>query len=337
MTMTLQQLRYLAAVYDHDLNITAAARQLRASQPAISRQLKLLEEDLGFQVFERRGRALIRTTPAGDDIIARAVNILREIRNIHRVSSTLSEAVSGSLSIATTHTQSRYVLPPVIREFLAKYPDVRMHLHQGTSEQIAQMSAHDRVDLAIATGSEELFSHLLRLPLYRWHRAVIVPRGHPLASAGRLTLKKLAEHSIVTYAFSFSGRSSLQALFDTAGLSPDVALTAYDSDVIKAYVRGGLGVGILARLAIDPVTDADLIVLDAAHLLEGHTTWIGFRRGVLLAAYTYEFIARLAPHLSRAVIHKAERAQTQEAVDGLFNAREIPLRDLSVNADARPR
>jgi LysR family cys regulon transcriptional activator len=334
--MTLQQLRYLTAVYDHDLNITAAARQLQASQPAISRQLKLLEEDLGFRVFERRGRALVRTTLAGDDIIARAANILREIRNIHRVSSALSEALSGSLSIATTHTQSRYVLPPIIRGFLAKYPDVRMHLHQGTSEQIAEMSAHDRVDLAIATGSEELFPHLLRLPLYRWHRAVIVPRGHPLASAGRLTLKKLAEHSIITYAFSFSGRSSLQALFDTAGLSPDVALTAYDSDVIKAYVRGGLGVGILARLAMDPVSDADLTLLDAAHLFEGHTTWIGFRRGALLAAYMYEFIAQLAPHLSRTVIHKAERAQTQEAVDRLFNAREIPLRDSSVNADARP-
>jgi len=179
-----------------------------------------------------------------------------------------------------------------------------------------------------------LFPHLVRLPLYRWHRAVIVPRGHRLAAAGRLTLKKLAQHSIITYAFSFSGRSSLQALFDTAGLSPDVALTAYDSDVIKAYVREGLGVGILARLAVDPVADADLTVLDAAHLFEGHTTWIGFRRGTLLAAYMYEFIARLGPHLSEAVIHEAERAQTQEGVDHLFNARGIPLRDLSVNPDA---
>jgi LysR family cys regulon transcriptional activator len=331
--MTLQQLRYLAAIYDHGLNITAAARQLHASQPAISRQLKLLEEDLGFQVFERRGRALVRTTPAGDEIIARAVKILREIRNIHRVSSSLSETVAGPLSIATTHTQARYVLPQVIRGFLAQYPDVRVHLHQGTSEQIAEMSAHDRVDLAIATGSEELFPHLLRLPLYRWHRAIIVPRGHPLASAGRLTLNELARHSIVTYAFSFSGRASLQALFDTAGLAPDVALTAYDSDVIKTYVRAGLGVGILARLAIDPVTDADLTVLDAAHLFGGHTTWIGFRRGALLAAYMYEFIAQLAPHLSRTVIHTAERSHTQEAVDRLFNAREIPLRDSPIKAD----
>jgi LysR family cys regulon transcriptional activator len=335
-TMTLQQLRYLAAVHDHGLNITAAARQLHASQPAISRQLKLLEEDLGFHLFERRGRALVRTTPAGDEIIARAMTILREVRNIHRVPSAASETVGGPLSIATTHTQARYVLPPVIRGFLAQHPDVRLHLYQGTSEQIAEMSAHDRVDLAIASGSEELFPHLLRLPLYRWHRAVIVPLGHPLTSVGRLTLNKLAEYPIVTYAFSFSGRSSLQALFDTAGLAPDVALTAYDSDVIKTYVRAGLGVGILARLAIDPVTDSDLTVIDAAHLLEAHTTWIGFRRGARLAAYTYEFIAQLVPHLSRTVIHTAEQALTQEAVDCLFDAREIPLRDSSANTNARP-
>ena len=157
------------------------------------------------------------------------------------------------------------------------------------------MVARDRVDFAIATGSDELFPHLVRLPVYRWHRAVIVPKGHPLASAGKLTLKKLADYPIVTYVFSFSGRSSLPALFETAGLSLDVALTARDSDVIKTYVRIGLGVGILARLSIDPVADSDLEVLDAAHLFDGHTTWIGFRRSALLRAYMYEFIELLAP------------------------------------------
>jgi LysR family transcriptional regulator, cys regulon transcriptional activator len=213
----------------------------------VSRQLKMLEEELGFQLFEREGRALTRTTAAGDEIISRASSILREMQNIRRTSAELRKADGGTLSIATTHTQARYVLPQVIRAFRVKYPKVRLHLHQGTSEQIAEMVARDRVDFAIATGSEELFPHLVRLPVYRWHRAVVVPKGHPLASAGKLTLKKLADYPIVTYVFSFAGRSSLPALFETAGLSLDVALTARDSDVIKTYVRIGLGVGILDR------------------------------------------------------------------------------------------
>jgi LysR family cys regulon transcriptional activator len=163
--------------------------------------------------------------------------------------------------------------------------------------------------------------------VYRWHRAVVVPKGHPLESAGKLTLKKLANYPIVTYVFSFSGRSSLPALFETAGLSLDVALTARDSDVVKTYVRIGLGVGILARLAIDPAADQDLVVLDAAHLFEGHTTWIGFRRGALLRAYMYEFIELLAPHLPRKLVREAEKAETQEDVERALGALTLPLRE----------
>jgi LysR family cys regulon transcriptional activator len=325
--MKFQQLRYLVAVHENGLNITAAARQLHTSQPGVSRQLKLLEEELGFQLFEREGRALTRTTAAGEEIISRAGAILREMQNIRRTSAELRKADGGTLSIATTHTQARYVLPPVIREFRSRYPKVRLHLHQGTSEQIAEMVARDRVDFAIATGSDDLFPHLVRLPIYRWHRAVIVPKGHPLASAGKLTLKKLADHPIVTYVFSFSGRSSLPALFETAGLSLDVALTARDSDVIKTYVRIGLGVGILARLSIDPVADSDLTVLDAAHLFEGHTTWIGFRRSALLRAYMYEFIELLAPQLTRKLVREAEKSETQEEVDRVLNGLAVPVRD----------
>ncbi len=312
--MKFQQLRYLVAVHENGLNITAAARQLHTSQPGVSRQLKLLEEELGFQLFEREGRALTRTTDAGEEIISRAASILREMQNIRRTSAELRKADGGTLSIATTHTQARYVLPPVIRAFRLKYPKVRLHLHQGTSEQIAEMVARDRVDFAIATGSEEQFPHLVRLPVYRWHRAVVVPRGHPLASAGKLTLKKLAEYPIVTYVFSISGRSSLPALFETAGLSLDVALTARDSDVIKTYV--------------DPATDGDLVVLDAAHLFEGHTTWIGFRRSALLRAYMYEFVELLAPHLPRKLVRETEKLETQEEVDRILSDLHIPLRDM---------
>jgi LysR family cys regulon transcriptional activator len=325
--MKFQQLRYLVAVHENGLNITVAARTLHASQPGVSRQLQLLEEELGFKLFERAGRALIRTTSAGKDIISRAEIILREMQNIRRSSAELSNADGGTLSIATTHTQARYVLPQVIRAFREKYPKVRLHLHQGTSEQIADMVSRNIVDFAIATGSDELFPHLVRLPVYRWHRAVVVPRDHPLASAGKLTLKKLAAYPIVTYVFSFSGRSSLPALFETAGLSLDVALTARDSDVIKTYVRIGLGIGILARLAVDPVVDADLVVLDARHLFEGHTTWIGFRRGALLRIYMYEFIELLAPHLPQKLVRKSESSDTQEEVERVVSGLDIPQRD----------
>ena len=325
--MTLQQLRYLVAVHNNQLNMTAAARHLKTSQPGISRQLKQFEEELGFQLFERQGRSLVRITAAGEQIIACAITILREMHNIERTSAEFSQADGGSLSIATTHTQARYILPPIIRAFRVNYPKVRLHLHQGTSEQIADMVAQNRVDFAIATGSDELFPHLIRLPVYRWHRAVIVPRGHPLASARKLTLKRLAEYPIVTYVFSFSGRSSLAASFESAGLSLDVALTARDSDVIKTYVRCGLGVGILAKIAVDPVADADLLILDVKHLFEGHTTWIGFRRGALLRSYMYEFIELLAPHLPRALVRRAEKNATQEEVNGTLAGLESPLRD----------
>src|SRR6202158_4986558 len=238
--MKFQQLRYLVAVHENGLNITAAARQLHTSQPGVSRQLKLLEEELGFQLFEREGRALRRTTDAGEEIISRAASILREMQNIRRTSAELRKADGGTLSIATTHTQARYVLPQVIRAFRIKYPKVRLHLHQGTSEQIAEMVARDRVDFAIVTGSEEQFPSLGRLPVDPLDGMVLVP-----------------------------------ALIESACVSREVALTARDSDVIKTYVRIGLGVGILARLAIDPATDGDLVGLDGAHLFEGHTNWDG--------------------------------------------------------------
>jgi LysR family cys regulon transcriptional activator len=325
--MKFQQLRYIVAVHDNGLNISAAARHLHASQPALSRQIKLLEVELGFELFEREGRALLRTTVAGMEIIARAGRILRDMQNIRRTSAELRDADGGTLSIATTHTQARYVLPEVIRAFRAKYPKVRLHLHQGTSEQIADMMARGRIDLAIATGSPELFQHLVRLPVYRWHRAVVVPHGHRLASAGKLTLKKLAEYPVVTYEFSFSGRSSLPAVFERARLPLEVALTARDADVIKTYVRIGLGVGIVAGFAMDPVVDSDLVVLDADHLFDAHTSWIGFRRGALLRRYMYDFIERLAPHLSRDRVRKAEKSEAQQDVDAIFEELPIPLRD----------
>ena len=323
--MKLHQLRYLAAVAQSGLNITAAAQKLHTSQPGVSKQIKLLEDELGFQIFVREGRNLTRITPAGQQVIERALHILQEAQSIRDLSTELRDEGRGSLSIGTTHTQARYVLPQVIREFRARYPQVRLNLHQGTSEQIAEMVADDRIDCAVATGSESLFAELTLLPCYRWHRTVITPRDHALSSGGRLTFKALAAYPLITYTFSFSGPSSLHEAFARAGLTPNIAITARDADVIKTYVRLGLGVGIVAHMALD-ADDADLAIIDATHLFPAHTTWIGFRRGTLLRKYMYEFAQLLAPHLERRLVEKAHRAASAQEVAQLFSEIALPER-----------
>jgi LysR family cys regulon transcriptional activator len=323
--MKLHQLRYLAAVAQCGLNITAAAQKLHTSQPGVSKQIKLLEDELGFQIFVREGRNLTRITPAGQQVIDRALRILQEAQSIRDLSTELRDEGRGSLSIGTTHTQARYVLPDVIRGFRSRYPNVRLNLHQGTSEQIAEMVAQDRIDCAVATGSESLFADLTLLPCYRWHRTVVVPRDHPIANSGKLSLRTLSQYPIVTYTFSFSGPVSLQDIFAKAGLTPNIAITARDSDVIKTYVRLGLGVGIVAHMAIDD-EDSDLKAIDASHIFPPHLTWIGFRRGTLLRKYMYEFAQLLAPHLDRRTIDRAHRASTAEEVAQLFESVELPVR-----------
>jgi LysR family cys regulon transcriptional activator len=323
--MKLQQLRYLVAVAENGLNITAAAQKLHTSQPGVSKQLKLLEEELGFQVFLREGRALTRMTPVGAQVVERAQRILHEMKSIRRLSDDLKNVAGGQLSIGTTHAQARYVLPEVIRQFRENFPAVRLHLHQGTSEQIAEMMNADNIDFAIATGSYNLFPGLVKIPCYRWHRAIVVPRDHPLTREKKLTLKTLAQYPIITYTFSFTGPSSLNDTFAAAGLEPNVALTARDADVIKTYVRLGMGVGIIAPMAIDE-NDGDLVVIDASHLFAAHTTWVGFRRGLLLRKYMVEFISLLAPHADKRTLERAREAKDDEAVAALFSAVALPLR-----------
>src|SRR5512139_1320855 len=324
--MKLHQLRYLAAVAQNGLNITAAAEKLHTSQPGVSKQIKLLEDELGFQIFVRDGRNLSRVTPAGQQVIDRAVRILREVQNMKRLSDDFKDEARGSLSIATTHTQARYVLPRVIKQFREQYPDVRLHLHQGTSEQIGEMAALDRIDFAIATGSQSLFDGYSRLPCYRWHRHVVVPPGHPLARIRKPSLKQLAAYPIITYVFSFSGPSSLHDIFAREGLVPNVVLTARDADVIKTYVRLGLGVGIVASMAVEPQGDADLVHIDTSDLFPAHTTWIGFRRGGLLRKYQLDFIQLFAPQLTRRLIERAAGAANHEEVQQLTADIELPLR-----------
>jgi len=323
--MKLHQLRYLAAVVQNGLNITAAAGKLHTSQPGVSKQLRLLEEELGFEIFVRQGRNLARVTPAGQQVIERALRILQETQCIRDLSSEWRDEGKGSLSIGTTHTQARYVLPDVIREFRTRYPEVQLNLHQGTCEQIAEMVASDRVDCAIATGSEELFPDLTLVPCYRWHRTVMVPRGHALERAGKLTLRLLSAYPLITYTFSFTGPSSLHEAFAKAGLTPNLAITARDADVIQTYVRLGLGVGIVAHMAID-ADDPNLVAIDAAHLFAAHTTWLGFRRGTLLRKYMYDFAHLLAPHLDRRLLDRAHRTASAEELAPLFAGITLPER-----------
>ncbi len=324
--MNFHQLQYAVAIARHGLSVTQAAAALGTSQPAISRALKALERELGFDLFVREGRAFSRITPQGVKVLEYATRALAEIDSLKAVAADLNQDSRGTLAIATTHTQARYVLPPVVQAFREKYPDVELHLHQGTSEQIAEMVATDRVQLAIATGSDGLFPGLVLLPVYRWHRQVIVPRKHPLAGVEKLTLKELAKYPLVTYVFSFSGASSLHTVFAREGLVPRVALTARDSDVIKTYVRLGLGVGIVASVAIEAAHDADLTVVDASHLFPIHTTWVGFRRGTLLRNFAYDFMQLFGPHLTRRLVDRAIEARDGDGQSELFRKISLPAR-----------
>lgn len=317
-SMKLQQLRFLTAVVKNDLNLTIAASRVGATQPAISKQLKLLEDELGFHIFMRKGRSLVRVTHAGEKVVAHALRMLREVQSIKRLADEAKDADIGSVSIGTTHTQARYVLPEVIRAFRAQHPGVNIHLHQGTSEQIAQMAALDRIDLAIDSAPRAPSERYNLLPCHRSRLCVIAPQGHPLAQRERLKLADLAQYPLVTYEFGHSEQSwSLKEVFATRGLQPNVALTAWDSDVIKTYVRLGLGVGVVSEMALEPSADSDLAHVDASHLFPVSTTWVGFARGMVIRRFVYDLLSLLAPHLTRSLVDQAA-CVTQPDVDRLF-------------------
>ena len=308
----------------HELNVSATAQSLYTSQPGISKQIRLLEDELGVEVFSRSGKHLTRITPAGEAILRTAGEILRKVESIKQVAQEFSNETKGSLSIATTHTQARYALPPVIESFIGKYPDVSLHMHQGTPMQISEMAADGSVDFAIATEAMELFSDLIMLPCYRWNRCVLVPKGHPLTQLSQLTVEEVARHPLVTYVFGFTGRSKLDEAFMERGLAPRVVFTAADADVIKTYVRLGLGVGIVAKMAYDPEEDSDLVALDASDLFSASVTKIGFRRGTFLRGFMYEFIEQFAPHLTKEIVSEAFNRHSKLELDELFADVRLP-------------
>jgi LysR family cys regulon transcriptional activator len=323
--MKLQQLRYIWEVAHHDLNVSATAQSLYTSQPGISKQIRLLEDELGVEIFARSGKHLTHVTPAGEDIIKAAEEVLFKVKSIRQVAEEYADEKKGSLSIATTHTQARYALPATIKAFIERYPDVSLHMHQGTPPQISQMASDGTVDFAIATEALELFSNLIMMPCYRWNRCILVPKDHPLTQLSELTLEDVAAQPIVTYVFGFTGRSKLDDAFTAKGLVPRVVFTATDADVIKTYVRLGLGIGIIAAMAYDETIDSDLVALDASHLFSSSVTQIGCRRDTFLRGYMYKFIEDFAPHLSREVVGEAFACRTKADMADLFSNVELPI------------
>ncbi|PHM74185.1 HTH-type transcriptional regulator CysB [Xenorhabdus kozodoii] len=323
--MKLQQLRYIVEVVNHNLNVSSTAEGLYTSQPGISKQVRMLEDELGIQIFARSGKHLTHVTPAGEEIVRISREVLSKIDSIRSVASEHTYPDRGSLYIATTHTQARYALPPVIKGFIERYPNVSLHMHQGSPTQIAEEVCKGNSDFAIATEALHLYSDLIMLPCYHWNRSIVVTKDHPLANKQNVTIEELAEYPIVTYTFGFTGRSELDVAFDRAGLKPKIVFTATDADVIKTYVRLGLGIGVIASMAIEPVQDSDLVRIDMRDQFGYSTTKIGFRRSSFLRSYMYDFIWRFAPHLTRDVVDKAIALRSNEEIEEMFKDIELPI------------
>ena len=303
--MNLQQLRYLNEIVRQGLNISGAAAALYTSQPGVSKQIRLLEEELGIEIFVRNGKRIVAITEPGKAVLAIVQRILQDAGNLKQVGQEFHSQDSGHLTIATTHTQARYALPPVVKQFIKRYPKVQLGLHQGNPTQIAEQVLNGEADIAIATESLSLYDDLVTLPCYEWHHCVVVPPKHPLLYEKKLTLAKIAQYPIVTYDFAFSGRGKINEAFEKAGITPDIALTAIDADVIKTYVELGLGIGILAEIAFIPERDRHLRMISAKHLFKPNTTRIAIRKNEYLRGYVYDFIELFAPHLTRDAVAEA--------------------------------
>ena len=322
--MNIRQLRFISAVAKHGLNVSATADSLYTSQPGVSKQIRQLEDELGVQIFERSGRQLTNISAAGEAIIELADRALIEIDTIKNVAKEFSDPGQGELSIATSHTQSKYRLPTVLHALRERFPRVDIQLHQGAPLQLAQLLNSGAADFAIATESMQHFDDLVMLPCYQWRRGLLVPQGHPLTELDQISIEDVAAQPLITYVFGFTASSPLDMAFAKASVKPNLALTATDADIIKTYVRSGLGVGIIANMAYDSEHDNDLVLLKADHLFQPSTTRIGFRRGTYLRGFMYDFVEMFAPHLTQDVIDTARNIRSSSALDALFVDVELP-------------
>jgi LysR family transcriptional regulator, cys regulon transcriptional activator len=317
--MNLQQLRAVSEASHRNFNLTLTANALHTTQPAISRQIRELEQELGIELFTRRGKRLTAHTAAGAGILPIVERLLQEQANLRTAAADFKSRDQGELVVATTHTQARYALPRVVAQFRRRFPRVKLAFHQAEPQRIVETVRSGEADIGIATESLARATDLLSFPCYTWNHVVVVPKDHPLAAASRPTLAELAQHPIVTYEVIFTGRPHIDDAFARAEIQPDIVLTALDSDVIKTYVREGLGIGIIAAMAFDARTDGDLVALDAAHLFASNVTRLAIRRGVELRSYIYDFIELFAPTLTRATITQALRATSAAGESDVYS------------------
>lgn len=306
--MNLQQLRIIRETVRRQFNLTDAAAALNTSQSGVSKHIKDLEDELGVELFVRKGKRLLGLTEPGREIAETAERILVDVANIKRVGAHYAAQDEGRLTIATTHTQARYALTEVVRKFRLAYPKVHLTLHQGSPPEIAEMVASGDAEIGIATETLAKASQLASFHFYEWSHGVIVPKGHPLERVTPLTLAAISEHPIITYHDGFTGRSNIDRAFANAGLAPDIVMSAMDTDVLKTYVALGLGVGIIASMTYVPTTDIDLRFLDADGLFDMNTTWIAIRRGSVLRGFAYRFIELCSSELDEKSVRRMAQA-----------------------------
>ncbi len=313
--MNLHQFRFVQEAVKRNLNLTEAAKALHTSQPGVSKAIIELEEELGIEIFARHGKRLKRITEPGHHVINSVEVIMRELGNLKRIGEQFSKEDSGTLSIATTHTQARYVLPKPISELRSAYPKVNISLHQGSPEQVAQMLIDDVADMGIATESLSQYEQLVTLPCYEWQHVLVMPKDHPLAKKTNIRLEDLALEPLITYHPSYTGRTKIDRAFESKKLHPRIALEAIDSDVIKTYVRTGLGIGIVAEMAVQADgntsgnasgdSNQDLAVVNVGHLFGKNVTRVAFKRSGYLRNFVYTFAELLSERLSKAAIVSA--------------------------------
>lgn len=321
--MKLQQLRFLDAVVRNNLNVSAAAEELYTSQPGVSHQIKLLEDELDIQIFERSGKKLTSISPAGQAILEHVTNLLNCSKNIKQAAREFSKNNRGSLTIATTHTQAQYILPPILQRFSAKFPHIELRVHQGNPKSMCKLAANNQVDFVMASEVIDEQGDLITIPAYSWNRYIVVPRDHAFTRMQTITLADLAEHPILTYMLGLTGRSQLDKTFQTANLEPKVAFTATDSDVIKTYVRLGLGAGIIAEMACN-MDDPDLSYIDASHLFPDSQIKVGFRHSRHISAFQFEFLHMLAPYLDKDAIKELAKTRDRDKRDTMLPTDKIP-------------
>lgn len=302
--MKFHQLRYVHEVVKQQLNISAAADVLHTSQPGVSKQIQLLEEELGLQIFLRNGKRLIGVSEPGQKIVELAAQVMFDMQNIKRVGEEYSHEDAGTLTIATTHTQARYKLPAAVKQFIAQYPNVKLTIHQGNPAQVTEQVASGEADIGIATESISTNERLVCLPCYEWNRCLVLPSEHPLLNVKRLELKHLAQYPLVTYDFAFTGGTLVSKVFHDAGVNPNVVLTAIDADVIKTYVNLGLGIGLIGDMAYDEVRDAPLQQIDCSHLFPNSTTYLGVRKDAFMREYMLNFICMLSPQYDKKTLQR---------------------------------